>query len=41
MVQAGQIATSSLWQAREPVYASSIGRYRHYLEFIPELKSFL
>lgn len=41
MVQAGQIATSSLWQARQPVYASSIGRYRHYLEFIPELKSFL
>jgi len=37
----GQIATSSLWQARQPVYASSIGRYRHYLEFIPELKSFL
>ena len=36
-----QIATSSLWQARQPVYASSIGRYRHYLEFIPELKSFL
>ncbi len=41
VAQTGQIATSSLWQARQPVYASSIGRCRHYLDFIPELKSFL
>ena len=35
------IATSSLWQARQPIYAGSIGRYHRYLDYIPELGEFL
>ena len=31
------IATASVWQARQPVYASSVGRWRRYAEFVPEL----
>lgn len=44
--QAGQgdaqvtpINSSSVWQARQPIYASSVGRWRTYLPFIPELGS--
>ncbi len=35
------IATSSVWQARQPVYSSSIGRHLQYLEHIPDLRRFL
>ena len=28
--QAGDISTASVWQARQPLYARSIGRWRHY-----------
>ena len=31
------ITTASVWQARQPVYASAIGRWRRYAEFVPEL----
>ncbi len=31
------ITTASVWQARQPVYASAIGRWRRYSEFVPEL----
>ena len=35
----GQVITSaSMWQARQPVYRSSIGRWRAYAPFIPELE---
>jgi hypothetical protein len=34
------IATSSVWQARQPVYRSSIGRWKAYAPYIPELESF-
>jgi hypothetical protein len=34
------ISTASLWQARQPVYASSIGRWRHYAPYLPELLRF-
>jgi len=34
------ISTASLWQARQPVYASSVGRWRNYLPFVPELAAF-
>lgn len=34
------IATSSVWQARQPVYRSSIGRWQAYAPYIPELESF-
>jgi hypothetical protein len=34
------IGTASLWQARQPVYRSSIGRWRHYAPHVPELEKF-
>jgi hypothetical protein len=34
------ISTSSLWQVRQPVYARSIGRWRAYAPYVPELMSF-
>ena len=35
----GVIASSSLWQAKQPVYTSSIGRWRAYAAHLPELAS--
>lgn len=34
------IDSSSVWQARQPVYTSSVGRWRNYLPFVPELARF-
>ncbi len=34
------ISTSSLWQARQPVYTRSVGRWRAYAEHVPELMRF-
>jgi thioredoxin-like negative regulator of GroEL len=34
------IATSSVWQARQPVYRSSVERWKAYLPYIPELAFF-
>jgi tetratricopeptide (TPR) repeat protein len=34
------IVTASAWQARQPVYSSSIGRWKNYAPFLPELKTF-
>lgn len=34
------IKTASAWQARQPVYARSIGRWRNYLQYLPELSKF-
>jgi len=31
------IATASVWQARQPVYATSIGRWQRYATYLPEL----
>ncbi len=31
------ISTASLWQARQPVHARSVGRWRHYAPLLPEL----
>ena len=36
--QAQVITSASMWQARQPVYRSSIGRWRAYARFIPELE---
>ena len=36
----GSIATASLWQARQPVYSRSVGRWRAYAQAIPELGMF-
>jgi tetratricopeptide (TPR) repeat protein len=34
------VQSSSVWQARQPVYTSSVGRWRHYAPFVPELERF-
>lgn len=34
------INTSSVWQARQPIYSSSVGRWRAYLSLVPELAQF-
>lgn len=34
------IVTSSLWQARQPIYNRSVGRWRNYSEHLPELLHF-
>lgn len=31
------IASASMWQARQPIYRSSVGRWKNYLPHIPEL----
>jgi hypothetical protein len=31
------VATASLWQARQPIYRSSVGRWRHYAPWLGEL----
>jgi sulfotransferase family protein len=35
------VSTASLWQARQPVYSSSVARWRHYQPWLGELKSLL
>ncbi len=35
------LSTASLWQARQPVYATSVGRWRNYLPFLGELGDLL
>ena len=34
------ISTASLWQARQPVYTRSVGRWRNYAPYVPELLTF-
>ena len=34
------ISTASIWQARQPVYTSSVEKYKKYVEWIPELEIF-
>jgi len=34
------INTSSIWQARQPIYTRSVGRWRAYAPFIPEVSQF-
>lgn len=35
----GVVATASVWQARQPIYRSAVGRWRHYAEYVPELQA--
>jgi len=35
----GAIASSSLWQAKQPVYTSSVGRWRAYAPYLTELEA--
>jgi hypothetical protein len=34
---ASPIHSASVWQARQPVHAASVGRWRRYAPFVPEL----
>jgi len=34
------ISTASLWQARQPVYSTSVGRWKHFAKQVPELLRF-
>src|SRR5574337_1392927 len=34
------VQSASVWQARQPVYASSVGRWKHYAPYVPELERF-
>ncbi|MDE2270884.1 MAG: sulfotransferase [Xanthomonadaceae bacterium] len=38
--QPSAVSTSSLWQVRQPVYQTSVGRWRHYAPYLPELEDF-
>lgn len=38
---AGRIQTASVWQARQPIYGSSIGRWRHYERHLDALRKAL
>jgi tetratricopeptide (TPR) repeat protein len=33
------LTTASVWQARQPIYTRSVGRWRSYVPFIPQLES--
>lgn len=32
------VQSASVWQARQPVYSTSVGRWRHYAPYVPELE---
>jgi hypothetical protein len=34
---AGAVRSPSAWQVRQPIYASSIGRWRHYMPYVQPL----
>lgn len=34
------VQSASVWQARQPVYRTSVGRWRHYAPYVPELMQF-
>jgi hypothetical protein len=34
------VQSASVWQARQPVYSTSVGRWRNYAPFVPELARF-
>jgi tetratricopeptide (TPR) repeat protein len=34
------ITSASMWQARQPIYRSSVGRWKNYLPYTPELERF-
>lgn len=36
----GEISSASLWQARQPIYARSVDRWKNYIQLLPELAEF-
>lgn len=39
-VGSAPVQSASVWQARQPVYRTSVGRWRHYAPYVPELAQF-
>lgn len=39
--EAAPVQSASVWQARQPVYSTSVGRWKHYLPYVSELERFL
>ncbi|TAN06061.1 MAG: sulfotransferase family protein [Rhodanobacteraceae bacterium] len=37
---ASGVSTASAWQVRQPIYARSVGRWRNYTQYLPELLRF-
>lgn len=38
--QGAPVQSASVWQARQPVYTTSVGRWQHYAPYVPELGKF-
>lgn len=38
--ESAPVQSASVWQARQPVYSTSVGRWRHYVPYVPELVQF-
>jgi tetratricopeptide (TPR) repeat protein len=38
--ESAPVQSASVWQARQPVYRTSVGRWRHYAPYVPELARF-
>jgi tetratricopeptide (TPR) repeat protein len=38
--ESAPVQSASVWQARQPVYSTSVGRWRHYAPHVPELAGF-
>ena len=34
------VQSASVWQARQPIYSTSVGRWKHYAPYVPELARF-
>lgn len=38
--ESAPVQSASVWQARQPIYRTSVGRWRHYAPHVPELTQF-
>ncbi|TAN02358.1 MAG: sulfotransferase [Rhodanobacteraceae bacterium] len=38
--ESAPVQSASVWQARQPVYSTSVGRWKHYARYVPELVRF-
>ncbi len=38
--ESAPVQSASVWQARQPIYKTSVGRWRHYAAYVPELERF-
>lgn len=38
--ESAPVQSASVWQARQPVYSTSVGRWKHYAPYVPELEKY-